>query len=280
MNNINFQQTGGFPFETDTLNAIQTSYSIFNALGELAGNKTILKGCALTGNTVSDGVIYLNGEVLAFRGGLQQTNIIIREDVISDEFENGDLKVVYHERYAKFGTGADAIDWSEFKRIDPMIVVMQRLAELEKKTAIFQNGGGMFFWNKPLNEIPEGYQEVVDWRGRMPVGLDTSQVEFDALGKIGGSKDVTLTEAQMPTHRHTGTTTENGNHRHSGHVTQASGNWKGGGANSAPNSTSSPGNVSYSGWHSHSLNMSYEGGGQAHSNLSPYRVVLFIEYID
>lgn len=39
-------------------------------------------------------------------------------------------------------------------------------------------------------------------KGRVPVGLDASQVEFDALGEIGGEKMHTLTTAEMPVHGH------------------------------------------------------------------------------
>lgn len=39
-------------------------------------------------------------------------------------------------------------------------------------------------------------------QGRVPVGLDSGQTEFDVLGETGGAKTHTLTEAQMPSHTH------------------------------------------------------------------------------
>ena len=48
-------------------------------------------------------------------------------------------------------------------------------------------------------------------QGRIPVGRDTGQVEFDTLGEVGGAKTHTLTLGEMPvhdhvmTHGHTGT---------------------------------------------------------------------------
>ena len=39
--------------------------------------------------------------------------------------------------------------------------------------------------------------------GRVPVGLDSGQSEFDSLGETGGSKTHTLTTAEMPSHTHT-----------------------------------------------------------------------------
>lgn len=39
-------------------------------------------------------------------------------------------------------------------------------------------------------------------RGRIPVGLDASLVEFDTLGEVGGEKAHTLTASEMPSHSH------------------------------------------------------------------------------
>ena len=40
-------------------------------------------------------------------------------------------------------------------------------------------------------------------KGRVPLGYDVSQTEFNALGKTGGAKTHTLTIPEMPAHRHT-----------------------------------------------------------------------------
>lgn len=41
-------------------------------------------------------------------------------------------------------------------------------------------------------------------KGKIPVGLDATQSEFDVLGETGGLKEVTLTTAQIPDHTHGG----------------------------------------------------------------------------
>jgi microcystin-dependent protein len=51
---------------------------------------------------------------------------------------------------------------------------------------------------------------VPNLKGRIPVGLDSAQTEFDALGETGGAKTVTLTSAQMPAHTHTNTVSSDG----------------------------------------------------------------------
>jgi microcystin-dependent protein len=43
---------------------------------------------------------------------------------------------------------------------------------------------------------------IPNLRGRVPVGFDSSQTEFDTLGEIGGAKTHTLTSAEMPSHTH------------------------------------------------------------------------------
>jgi microcystin-dependent protein len=41
-------------------------------------------------------------------------------------------------------------------------------------------------------------------KGRVPVGLDSAQTEFDVLGETSGQKTHTLTSSEMPSHTHTG----------------------------------------------------------------------------
>jgi hypothetical protein len=82
--------------------------------------------------------------------------------------------------------------------------------------------------------------------GRVPVGVDAEQTEFDTVEETGGAKTHTLTEAQMPTHSHDVAVS--------------------GGAGStqyciSAYSTSIPAYLCPS---------SSKGGGQAHNNLQPY----------
>ena len=41
--------------------------------------------------------------------------------------------------------------------------------------------------------------------GKVPVGVDTSDTSFNTVEKTGGEKTHTLTESEMPKHKHTGT---------------------------------------------------------------------------
>lgn len=88
-------------------------------------------------------------------------------------------------------------------------------------------------------------------KGRVIVGQDTAQVEFDVVGEVGGAKTHTLTVAQMPAHAHAQSVTApqgGGASRH---------DWNGDAASSA---------------YPQGVNTGDTGGGQAHNNLQPYLV--------
>jgi hypothetical protein len=90
-------------------------------------------------------------------------------------------------------------------------------------------------------------------KGKVGVGKDGTQTEFDTLGETGGEKTHTLTTNEIPSHNHgiRSVFGENGNI-----VLQAGGSF---------------------GWSvDQNKKTSNEGGGQAHNNLQPYLVVNYI----
>lgn len=204
MNNSNFNQSNGFPLTTERLQELQTSFEIFNSFGDLAGNYTIISGCETIGTTVMNGRIFIDGELLDFKTAAvtPTSTVIIVETTVVRPFETGSDKQVYTIRYATFGTAETSWPWINFKKpIETKTIpvdLVSRLEILEKKNAVFQAGGGMLLWNKPANQIPTGWVEVIDWRGRMPIGFDSTQVEFNTMGKNGGNKSKQLHIDELP----------------------------------------------------------------------------------
>lgn len=101
-----------------------------------------------------------------------------------------------------------------------------------------------------------GTFNLPDLRGRVPVGIDATQAEFNPIGKTGGEKAHVLTIAEMPSHQH--------DQYVSSSVTTGPGvrkDWAGDGA-----STAFPQGVT----------TGPTGGGGAHNNLQPYISLNFI----
>ena len=133
MNKTNFQQSGGFRMETETLHKMQESYSIFNALGAILGKKVVISGCRKQGNYISDGVVFIDGEIFNFKGGAKQNTCIIRESSERITFENGESKIAHFKRWVEFGVGTKSILWRDIKKLSDIESLSKRILHLENK---------------------------------------------------------------------------------------------------------------------------------------------------
>ena len=266
MNIVRYKQTGGFPLDTNNLDFLQSSFHILNTLGNLAGDMVIISGCETTGNTVSNGVVYVNKEVLEFRGGSLSANVFIKEEAVSGTFEDGSFKPIEITRYVTFGSSTPdkTFKWEDFKRVDNLIKQGAKNADFEKRIKALENKkspvpiGLIAIWGKPASEpIPEGWKECTDLRGRMPLGWNPDDADFSELLKNDGEKTHQLTIEEMPSHSHSYIDTyKPGNQGQRGP----------GGDNGLYNS-------------SYNSTTDNTGGNQPHNNMPPYRIIKFIEFI-
>ena len=252
MNRIDFNQTGGFPLSTQILDAAQEAYKNFNQYGFLAGNDlVIIVGCDTgAGGTVTDGFVSINGELLPFVGTTVTAKVIIVETPDSRGFEDGSLKPVIYTRYATFGAGGTEYTWTDFRRPKTLFQLEDRLTQLEKAVPI----GLVAVWGLPASAIPEGWVEHTDLAGKVPVGHAPGDPNFGFLDNTLGAAQITLDITQIPNHSHT--------------VNAYLGT-----SNLVPN-TGSGQNGSNT-----TLTTSSVGGGQAHSNIQPSRIVKFIRFV-
>lgn len=225
MNNVNFQQTGGFPLETDTLNFMQDTYKDLQALTALAGDNFILSGCVISGSSISDGYVVINGEVMPFRGGLLQSTVIVREEKQSRPFENGQNKEVFTLRYAMFGTGSAAIPFASLLRLKSLsmfrnlphqsssaidlddentLATSRAVKLLNDKIETKIPSGCILIWSGAITAIPQGFA-LCDGQGGRPdlrdkfvLGAGNSYY----VGQQGGEREHQLTIDEMPRHKH------------------------------------------------------------------------------
>lgn len=118
-------------------------------------------------------------------------------------------------------------------------------------------------------------------KGKVVVGVDESQSEFNTVNKSGGAKTVQLSIDEIPAHSHSANSNVTGSHTHAD-------NWRSlgtppGGYHKELNGLA-PGNsfgdvgvgrtnnatIPAAGNHSHTITIGNTGGGWAHNNLQPY----------
>ena len=85
--------------------------------------------------------------------------------------------------------------------------IENRLTVIEAMLAPFKRvgdnpGGGAVLFMRPANEIPLGWQEVEELRGKFPLGMDPTVAAFDTAGKTGGSWLKKLVYDNIPSHYH------------------------------------------------------------------------------
>lgn len=249
-------------------------YQLYDALMSLAGKNDLVKNLSQNNPTTLSIPVKINAlkndETIIFRALVDSTNamnLIQGSDavqkalVISGSFKNGDLV-----RMINLPTQILLVGLYDTQNAPNLIT---RLTNLENsiqpminKLAVFQAGGGMVLWNKPAVLIPFGWHEVIDWRGRLPIGLDVTDTDIDVVGKTGGSKTKTLTAANNGPHTHVYGDiyhSENG-----GNIPV--GGW-GSGDSDGDNAGAQIMRVTES-----------SGNGTPFNVMNPFRTVLFIEY--
>lgn len=117
--------------------------------------------------------------------------------------------------------------------------------------------------------------------GRVPVGVNTSETEFNAVEKTGGEKTHILTTAEIPAHNHSVseqsvTTTQNGSHQHKLKYNMSAATTGSAMRILSSGDSESNGMVVSDGNHTHSVTIpkhttaNNANGGGAHNNLQPY----------
>ena len=129
--------------------------------------------------------------------------------------------------------------------------------------------GGIIMWSGSSGSIPDGWalcdgqtangRTTPDLRGKFLVGYDPRDSDYNAVGKTGGKKEVTLTVEQIPAPKH------NNSVRTVGYAAAYNG---------SKEAATFDGNSKNNG-HENIIGQD-TGGGQAHENRPPYYALCFI----
>jgi microcystin-dependent protein len=116
--------------------------------------------------------------------------------------------------------------------------------------------------------------------GKVLVGYNSSETEFNTLGKTGGEKTHTLTTTEMPSHYHyvSLTTSTNGAHTHSYQKGDPGDNSISDNSGSFDEYDDMSATTGSAGNHNHTVsgNTGSKGSGGAHNNLQPYITLNYI----
>lgn len=129
---------------------------------------------------------------------------------------------------------------------------------------------------------------VPDARGRATFGRDNmggtaasrvtsagSGIDGTVMGNAGGAQSHTLSQAEMPSHNHTGATDTQGSHTHTVQIGNNAEipNVSGMVSASFASANGTGGLVNSAGAHAHNLSINNTGGGGAHNNMPPALVL-------
>jgi microcystin-dependent protein len=280
---------GGFPLTVERLEFLQTTYTKARTqLTKIAGaGNLIIEGVNIdTGNnpdTVSAGIVVLDGEIMEFRAsdlsalvGIFETvtNVPYNED-INPADGNLDQKPSDIVRYARCVQPGDvepseSFDFSSLVRIN---TIVQNSAQVGDIKMIYRayNVGVDLGWS-----LCDGTNGTPDMRDRFPAGAVDPNT---SVGETGGLNEVTLTAAQGPIHNHAGTAASGGSHTHPidvrngvmrSDVSVAAGGEGNDDTQFIENVDSPNGVTEAGGSHSHTINIANSGSGESHENRPPF----------
>ncbi|WP_348814054.1 hypothetical protein [Flavobacterium maritimum] len=285
MNLIDFSQVGGYRFKQASLRRMQSAYfeilkAFVKHLGMPDEGNFIISGCTVVGPNITEGVVYINGELCLFEATLGTEATKIKKEIILENlsfFSGSNYPVFRSTRAIVDPAGVALSAFTRIQVVKPLIwdniggkpngivldpnfgipeteTLLERILALEARPLSNVPIGLIAIWDLPASEIPDGWEEYIPLKGRMPVGHDATNPLFDVLGDYGGAATHTLTIAEMPEHSH-GLKVDRLNVSES---TGSEGILRGTEADEQTELT---------------------GGGNAIDIMNPYRIVHFIKYV-
>lgn len=184
---IDFSKLGGLPVTQNTLAFMQDTYNnAFGALGAFFGDMVILTGVEAQGGQYTDGWISIQGEILPFEGGAIQPTFVIVENIATERYFDDVVKDVYYTRVARLGAGGISYNVSDLAKVGTIKSIFYSLCPINSVIPYEGNPAA----------IPPGWVMHNLVGGRVLVGI-SNDVDFDTLGKTGGTKTIQITDGNI-----------------------------------------------------------------------------------
>jgi hypothetical protein len=218
----------------------------------LAGNKVIIYGVQPNGINTTSGQVSYNNKIYRFIGGETQETVTIKRIAIDRPNASSIPSPAFYEDVLEFGDdGLETFNLSELKRWYQNQPIKGELKEIDGNVTNESLPLGWF--------IADGTNGTSDLRSRFRVALDERDIDYDTIGKIGGSKKHQLSIDELPNHRF---------------------GFGDGAAGAGGEGGITAGNPNESGENSlDGAYTEYLGNDEAHENRPPYYTVIVIQFI-
>ena len=162
------QPNKDFPADCEMLDYLQTNAHVVSIIGNLAGDKAVLLGCAPMDNGArrAEGYVFLHtrehpeGEVLFWEGGAVGSGMYLKQEVISVQAQGYDYPQAYTQRSLAPGVGEENYRWEDFREAQSLPALDAELAALRKALADMKPSplGMVEMWAG--RGVPDGYLPV------------------------------------------------------------------------------------------------------------------------
>lgn len=137
------QPNKDFPLDCETLDMLQAGAALAAVLGNMAGDKLILTGCALThGDTRRDaGYLFVrtrdfpDGEILRWEGGDISGGMYLKKEDVAVNAQGLEYPKAYTRRTLAPGVGSENFNWEDFRKPKTPDELEARIAKLEEDLA-------------------------------------------------------------------------------------------------------------------------------------------------
>lgn len=230
MNSINLTNRTTFPLDVETLEFLQEMIRHVYAVAGIGGSNYILSGCEERNGTISPGLLVVDGELVAFAGGVPKERIRVLDTVQSVEVEGEIFREAYLKRTAEFSDTGNH-KWADFRPVPTNAELAERLSAITGDAV-----GVVKMWAGQPASVPADYRlcdgqallikdypalyetlgvgfggdgrtsfNLPDLRGRFVVGYNNADADYNAIGRTGGDKTVRLETKHLPRHDHRAT---------------------------------------------------------------------------